>query len=80
MQSVEVLRHKTQTAMLLSCKTLCINDMLNKPIRDHQTCQKSQISYFPILSYFCYVIFECLPCTKMQKAFVLHFVLGSHTV
>ena len=25
MQSVEVLRHKTQTAMLLSCKTLCIN-------------------------------------------------------
>ena len=42
--------------------------------------QKNQISYFPILSYFWYVTFECLPCTKMQKVFVLQFVLGSHTV
>ena len=53
----------------------------NKPIRDNQTCKKkSQISYFPILFYFWYIIFECLPCTKMQKAFVLQFVLGSHTI
>ena len=79
MQSVEVLRHKTQTAMLLSCKTLCINDMLYKPIRDHQTCKKIKLHIFRFCPTFD-VIFECLPCTKMQKAFVLQFVLDSHTV
>ena len=38
--------------------------------------KKNQISYFPILSYFWYVIFECIPSPKMQKTFVLQFVLG----
>ena len=38
--------------------------------------QKNQISYLPILSYFWYVTFECKPSLKMQKAFVLQFVLG----
>ena len=40
MQSVEVLRHKTQTAMLLSCKHYVLMICLNKPICDHQTCKK----------------------------------------
>ena len=38
--------------------------------------EKNQISYLPILSYFWYVIFECIPSPKMQKTFVLQFVLG----
>ena len=46
MQSVEVLRHKTQTAMLLSCKALCIRIFFNKPIRDHQRCQKIKFHVF----------------------------------
>ena len=37
MQSVEVLRHKTQTAILLSCKHCVLMVFFNKPVRDHQT-------------------------------------------
>ena len=46
--------------------------------------KKKKKSYFQIFSYCWYVIFECLPSTKMQKkkkkkkkkkAFVLKFVL-----
>ena len=42
--------------------------------------QKKQISYFLISPYFWYAMFECFPSTKMQKTFVLQFVLGSHTI
>ena len=41
MQSVEVLRHKTQTAALLSCKHYVLMICFNKPVHDHQTCQKN---------------------------------------
>ena len=40
MQSVEALRYKTQTAMLLSCKHYVLI-CFNKPVRDHQTCKKT---------------------------------------
>ena len=42
--------------------------------------KKKQISYFPILSYFLYAMFECLSSIKMQKTFVLQFIWGSHTI
>ena len=43
--------------------------------------KKHQILYLPILSYFSYVIFKCVPLPKMkkkktQKTFVLQFGLG----
>ena len=39
-QSVEVLRHKAQTTMLLSCKHYVLMICFNKPVRDHETCKK----------------------------------------
>ena len=45
MQSVKVLRHKTQTTMLLSSKHYVFMICFNKPVRDHQICKKNQISF-----------------------------------
>ena len=68
MQSVEVLRHKTQTTMPLSCKTLCIDNMLNnKPIRDHQTCKKSNIIFCDFCPTFDMLYLNVLNVQKCKK-------------
>ena len=57
MQSVQALRHKTQTAMLLTCEHYVLMICFNKPVRDHQTCQKSNFMFseddfnFPIVNF-----------------------------
>ena len=51
-----------------------------KQVGAHKKCKRKQISYFPIFPYFWYAMFECFPSTKMQKTFVLQFVLGSHKI
>ena len=77
MQSVKVQRHKTQTAMLLSCEHYVLMICFNKPVRDHQTCKKNHIFRFCPFDMLYLNVFLVQKC---KKAFVLQFVLSSHTV
>ena len=38
--------------------------------------KKNQNSYLLVLSYFWFVMFECIPSPKMQKTFVLQICFG----
>ena len=79
MQSVKVLRHKTQTAMLLSSKHYVLMICFNKPVLDHQTCKKKiKFHIFRFCPTSDMLYFNVYLVQKRKKAFVLQFVLGSH--